>query len=143
MSEAEKPKPPTLPAVLWTLAGLIFQREALLVITSGVVMLAAGGAGVVWAQGKLDGGVAPVREELRRHEAEERAAREALAAEARLVREAQERTNERLLEAMQSMEDRSARRFDALQNTILERRAQPESAALARPAAVVGRDGGP
>lgn len=51
-----------------------------------------------------------------------------------------ERQMERVLDAMQAAEDRNAKRFDALQNTILERRAQPESAELARPASLT--DGG-
>lgn len=46
------------------LASLIFKREALLVVASCAVLLAVGGAGVVWAQAKLDGGVAPIRAEL-------------------------------------------------------------------------------
>lgn len=62
-------KPPTLPSVLWQLAGLIFRREALLVVAACVVLLGVGGAGVVWAQAQLDGGtdkaVAPVAEALK------------------------------------------------------------------------------
>lgn len=46
----DEPKPPTLPGVLWTLAGLIFKREALLVVAVVVVLLAVGAAGVVYAQ---------------------------------------------------------------------------------------------
>jgi len=62
---------PTLPTVLWQLAGLVFKREALLVVTTGAVLVASGASFAVWAQSKLDGGIAPVREELRQHVLEE------------------------------------------------------------------------
>lgn len=54
---ADEPKVPTIPGVLMQLAGLVFRREALLVVTSSVILLGAGAGGVVWAQSKLDGGV--------------------------------------------------------------------------------------
>ena len=66
---AVEDKPPSLPGVLFQLAGLIFRREALLVVFACVTMLGVGGAGVVWAQTQLDGGadkaVAPVAEALK------------------------------------------------------------------------------
>lgn len=70
---SEENKPPTLPAVLWQLAGLIFKREAMLVVVTAAVLVAGGASFTVWAQSKLDGGVAPVRDELRQHVAEENA----------------------------------------------------------------------
>ena len=73
MSDAPS-TPPSLPTVLWQLAGLIFKREALLMAASIVVLLALGGAGVVWAQSRLDGGVAPVRAELAAETAKREAA---------------------------------------------------------------------
>lgn len=130
MSDDNK-KPVTLPEVLWLLANLIFKREAVMFVLGGFVLLGLGGIGVVWAQDKLDGGAAEVRAELQKHvdsQAEKN--------------EAQARFNDRVLEALQKMEDRSARRFDALQNTILERREQPEARELAQPAKVVSADGG-
>ena len=69
-SAVEPPKPPptTLPGVLLLLASVVFRREALLVVTSSIVLLGAGAGGVVWAQAKLDGGVAekvaPLREDI-------------------------------------------------------------------------------
>lgn len=56
--------PPSLPSVLWMLAQLTFKREAILVVTACVVLVGVGGVSVVWAQAKLDGGVAPLRVEL-------------------------------------------------------------------------------
>lgn len=53
----EEAKPPTLPAVLWQLAGVVFRREALMGLASVAVLVGAGAVGVVWAQDKLDGGV--------------------------------------------------------------------------------------
>lgn len=44
---ADETKAPTLPGVLMLLAGLVFKREALLVITSSVVLLAAGGLSLI------------------------------------------------------------------------------------------------
>lgn len=70
---SDENKPPTLPAVLWQLAGLIFKREAMLVVATAAVLVGGGASFTVWAQGKLDGGVAPVREELRQHVREENA----------------------------------------------------------------------
>jgi len=73
----EKAPPTTLPGVLMLLASVVFRREALLVVTSSVVLLAAGAGGVVWAQAKLDGGVAPVRAELATETAKREAAEKA------------------------------------------------------------------
>jgi uncharacterized protein HemX len=67
------PPPPTIPAMLWALAGLIFKREALLVVASLAVIAGIGAGGAVWAQSRLDGGVAPV---VARVEALERQSRE-------------------------------------------------------------------
>lgn len=50
-------KPPTLPGVLWTLAGLIFKREALLGLSIVGALVVLGGTGVVWAQDKFLGPV--------------------------------------------------------------------------------------
>lgn len=66
-------QPPTIPGVLWALAGLIFKREALLVVASLAVIAGVGGAGAVWAQSRLDGSTAPV---VARVEALERQSRE-------------------------------------------------------------------
>lgn len=129
-------KPPTVTELIAALPGKIFRRDALLL----VVVAGLGAAGAVYGQGKLDdiktgvarqvdAGVAPLETKLDEHIKTEAEAR------ARL-----ERSMERLTDAMQAKEERDARRFDALQNTILERRAQPESAELARPAPV--KDGG-
>ena len=49
--------PVSLSAVLLQLAGLIFKREAAMILTSVVVLLGAGAGGVVWAQSRLDAGV--------------------------------------------------------------------------------------
>jgi malic enzyme len=66
--------PATLSAVLMQLAGLIFKREAAMILTSVVVLLGAGAGGVVWAQARLDAGVdtriAPLEERQGRVEAE-------------------------------------------------------------------------
>jgi len=113
----------------------IFKRGALTILVALGVggLLTLGGYAV--AQGSMravsDAGVAPVAKDLAAHIKDEGEARAA-----------QTRFNERFLDALQSMEERSAKRFDALQNTVLERRAQPESAELARPAAVKATDGG-
>ena len=60
---------PTLPSVLMALANLVFKRDAILWFAAVVVLLGAGGFGVVWAQDKLDGGTAkavqPVADALR------------------------------------------------------------------------------
>lgn len=61
---ASEGKVPTLPGVLWLLATVIFRREAIMVVASSALLLAVGGVGVVWAQAKLDGGVAPIRVQL-------------------------------------------------------------------------------
>ena len=62
MSDA---KSPTLPGVLMMLAGLIFKREALLIVASLAVLIIATGATIIYAQERLDGGaagaVAPVK----------------------------------------------------------------------------------
>ena len=123
-----------------SLPGRVFRQGALTVIAAVVVGCIATGGTLVYAQAKLDdlkagvakqvdAGVVPLQSQLDQHVKDE--------AEARAR---QERMNERILDALQGMEDRSAKRFDALQNTVLERRGQPESPELARPAAV--KDGG-
>lgn len=130
----------TLKKEIESLPGRVFKQGALTVIAAVVAGCVATGGTLVYAQSKLDdlktgvakqvdAGVAPVDAKLEEHIKDEaaRAAR-------------QERMNERILDALQGMEDRSAKRFDALQNTVLERRGQPESPALARPAVV--KDGG-
>lgn len=113
----------------------IFKRGALTIIVALCVGGLASLSGYAVAQSSMksvtDAGVAPVAKDLAAHVKDEGEARAA-----------QTRFNERVLDALQSMEDRSARRFDALQNTVLERRSQPESAELARPAAVKTTDGG-
>ena len=62
------PDKPTLPGVLVLLASLVFKREAVMIATSSIVLLGAGAGTVVWAQAKLDGGVAekvaPLREDI-------------------------------------------------------------------------------
>lgn len=60
MSSDESAKPPTLPGVLWALAGLIFRREALLMVAAIAVLIAIGAAGVVWAEDKGVRLLAPV-----------------------------------------------------------------------------------
>lgn len=69
----QKP-PPTVSGVLWQLANLIFKREAALVATSVVVLVAAGAGGAVWAQSRLDGGmderVAPLEQRQAKVEAD-------------------------------------------------------------------------
>jgi urease accessory protein UreF len=65
----EPQKPPTLPGVLMALANLVFKRDAVLWLAAIVVLLAAGAAGVVYAQ---DAGVKlliPVEEHLTRTDA--------------------------------------------------------------------------
>jgi hypothetical protein len=118
----------------------IFKRGALTIIVALLVGAVVAMAGVAMAQAKFsaveekaaaraDAGDAVIAKALEQHIKDE-GARAA----------AQARFNERVLDALQGMEDRGARRFDALQNTIVERRVQPESAELARPAPV--KDGG-
>ncbi len=111
----EETKPPTLPGVLLSLANLVFKRDAILWLAAVAVLLGAGGLGVVWAQGKLDGGVAPVKEALDSHIKSETEARVAL---------------ERKVDLL---EERSARRFEVLYNAVLERRPQPGASELAQP----------
>jgi hypothetical protein len=122
------------------LPGKVFKPGALTILVAlGCGAIVAWG-GIALAQAKFtavedraaaraDAGAAAVAAKLEQHVRDEQAARDA-----------QARFNERLLDAMQGMEDRNARRFDALQNTVVERRVQPESAELARPAAL--KDGG-
>lgn len=123
-----------------TLPSRIFQPGALTLIVTAAIGVIAGVSGVAYAQGikaeakqgardAVDAGVDEIVKAFEQHLRDD-AARWA----------AQQRTNERVLDAMQTIEDRGARRFDALQNTVLERKAQPESAELAKPAAV--KDGG-
>lgn len=116
-----EPKPPTIPGVLWALAGLIFRREALLMVAAVVVLVGAGGFGVVWAQSQLDGGVAPVRAELAKKDAATNQRIDALTAK------------------FDGAEERNARRFEVLYNAVLERRPQPGADALMVPATDGGR----
>ena len=118
----------------------IFQPGALTLVVTAAIGVIAGVSGVAYAQGikaeakaearaAVDAGVSDLAKAFEQHlkdESEKNAA--------------QARFNERVLDAMQAMENRNAGRFDALQNTVLERRVQPESAELAKPAAV--KDGG-
>jgi len=117
----EEQKPPTVSGVLLALANLVFKRDAILWAAAVAVLLGAGGLGVVWAQGKLDGGVAPVKAALDQHVKDETEARGAL---------------ERKVDLL---EERSARRFEVLYNTILERRPQPGADELAKPQTDGGR----
>ena len=123
-----------------SLPAKVFKPGALTIIVSlgcGAI-LAVGGVALAQskfnaveekAAARADAGAAVVATKLEQHIKDETEARAA-----------QARFNERVLDALQGIEDRNARRFDALQNTVLERRSQPESAELARPAAV--KDGG-
>lgn len=114
-------KPPTVSGVLLALANLVFKRDAILWLAAIGVLLFAGGWGVVWAKDTLDGGVAPVKAQLDAHiktEAEDIAA-----------------VNRRL----DASEERSARRFEVLYNTILERRPQPGADELTKPQMDGGR----
>jgi hypothetical protein len=117
----EDEKPPTLPGVMMQLANLVFRRDAILWAAAVAVLLGAGGLGVVWAQDKLDGGVAPVKAALAEHIRDEAQARAALERKVDLA------------------EERSARRFEVLYNAVLERRPQPGAAELAQPMTDGGR----
>ena len=94
------PPPASLPGVLMALANLIFKREAAMWIAFAVVMLGAGASTVVWAQAKLDGGVAPVRAEL----AQEVAKREAAEAANADLHRAQQAEAEDLRRRMANVE---------------------------------------
>lgn len=93
--ETPKAPPTTLPGVLLLLASIVFRREALLVVTSSIVLLGAGAGGVVWAQGKLDGGVAekvaPLRDDI---DTERKRLAEHLADDAQQRREVTRRLDE-------------------------------------------------
>lgn len=117
----EQPKEPTLPGVLWLLAGLIFKREALLVIGVAAMLLVAGGVSVVWAQDKFDGGVAPLKAELQKHT------------------ETEDRKIEALSARFDAAEERSAKRFEVLYNAVLQRREQPGAEELKQPVTDGGR----
>lgn len=85
-TQPPSPPPPTIPGVLWALAGLIFKREALLVATALAVVAGIGAAAAVWAQARLDGEVAPVTarvEVLERQSREDRRTRDVEAEEQR------------------------------------------------------------
>lgn len=144
MTEATEPKPPApddadIRARIARLPRRIFTNEAL----AGLLFLALGGVGVALGTDRLDGrvdsrvdaGVAVDRERLDRHIIEEREHRAAV--EARMQRF--ESLVERVESKADAKEERDARRFEALSNTIIQRREQPESAELSRP---VTRDGG-
>lgn len=129
-------KPQTVPELIAALPGKIFRRDALLL----VVVAGLGAAGAVYGQGKLDdiktgvarqvdAGIAPLETKLDEHIKSEAEARGRI-----------ERNIERLVDAMQAKEERDARRFDVIQNTVLEGRRQPGSVELAQPAPV--KDGG-
>ena len=115
------PKEPTFAGLLWGLANLIFKREAVLVVSTVVVLLTCGALGIVWAQDKLDGGAGKVDAKLTAHITEEQAEVAAL--------------NRKL----DSAEERNARRFEVLYNAVLERRSQPGAEELKQPATDGGR----
>lgn len=129
----EKKGTPTIQEQLAELPGKIFRREALALITAAIL----GAAATSLAQGKfdvsvssrVDAGVAPLEAKLTAHIEEEAHRRAEF-----------EKKLERVLDGMQVLEERSARRFDALQLTVLERREQPDARELSRPAPM--RDGG-
>lgn len=114
-------KPPTLPGVLWQLASLIFKREALMLVAAVAVLVGAGGATVVYAQGYLDGGtaksVAPIKADV---------------AAVKAKAEATDKRIDALDQKFDNAEERNARRFEVLYNAILERRPQPGADALMR-----------
>jgi len=118
----EQPAQPTLPAVLWQLAALIFRREALMLVAAMLVLVLGGGVTVVYGQGYLDGGaakaVAPIKAKV----------------------EATDRRIDALEQKFDNAEERNARRFEVLYNAVLERRPQPGAEALMLKDA--GADGG-
>ena len=86
---AESNKPPALNELLWTLANLIFRREAVMLAASIVFLVAAGAGGVVWAQSTIDGGVkaklAPIEERQDKVEQDVRQVRHQMANVERLT----------------------------------------------------------
>ncbi|MDP2271246.1 MAG: hypothetical protein Q8K32_10980 [Archangium sp.] len=117
----QESKPPTLSAAAWQLAGLIFKREALMLVAAMAVLTGAGGATVVYGQGYLDGGtakaIAPVKADL---------------ATVKTKAEATDKRIDALDAKFDNAEERNARRFEVLYNAILERRPQAGAEELMR-----------
>lgn len=128
MSDAEQKKPKTLSETIAELPGRILRPQAL----NTVLLLVIGATGIVYAQTKgkdvLDAGVAPVKAELQQHIVDEAKRIVEVQADVAAVK--------RQLEAS---EERSARRFEVLYNTILERRPQPGADELTKPQTDGGR----
>lgn len=132
---ATKGVPPSLAALLWAVAGRIFQREALMFLASTVVLLLAGGGGVIWAQAKgaevLDAGVdaklAPIKER-----------------QAGLTKriDGLESGQKSLAAKLEAKEERDARRFDLLYQLMLTGKPSSAAEGLSNPGPLQEKDGG-
>ena len=125
-----------LPGPVAALAGLIFQRGALLVVS--LLALGAGGWGFAqdFGQSKIkaavDAGVAPVQSELRTHIKDAEGKIETLRVEVTALRT-----------AATAKEERDAARFDLLYRTILTGQPSSRAERLAQPTPAPKEDAGP
>ena len=113
---------PTIVGAIWAAAEWVAKRELVLRLLSVVALLVAGGIGVVWAKDTIDAGSAPVAADLATFKSATTSRLDAVERKVDLA------------------EERSARRFEVLYNTMLTGKAQPGAEELKQPAP---KDAGP
>lgn len=106
----------------------VFRPKALTIIVAFVAGGVVLGSLAVFAQGRIDGGVAPLAAELAQHKSDTTKRIDQVQADVAAVKR-----------QLESSEERSARRFEVLYNTILERRPQPGADELTKPQTDGGR----